>query len=88
MTGLKIEMDGHKYWLRLNSEGLPYVLKQQKASAGGFGNRLYWANVWASWYKGLPTGARARAIEAMGFVWRRDNVENFGWHKVPRIEGR
>ena len=60
-------------WLRLDSEGLPYILKRLAVLVG---------NVWASWYKGLPTGPRSRAIEAMGFVWKRDTAENLGWHKV------
>jgi len=49
-------------WLRLDSEGLPYILKRLAVLVG---------NVWASWYKGLPTGPRSRAIEAMGFVCRK-----------------
>ena len=83
MKALKLDMDGRKYLLRLDAAGEPYLLKQQKHSAGGFGNRVYWGNVWAAWYKGRPTGPRARAIEAMGFVWRQSRHSAGTRYRAP-----
>jgi hypothetical protein len=62
------EIDGARFKLTLTPEGLPYCLYREVAHRPG---RTRWALVWAEWHKGLPTGIRARAIEAMGFRWDR-----------------
>lgn len=80
---MKAEIDGVKFQLRLDADGNPYVLKRFK-QADSYG-RWIWATVWANWHKGLPTGIRKRAIEAMGFTWRRDTSPAH-WERCQPIQ--
>jgi hypothetical protein len=84
-----VEIDGKQFRLRLSPDGYqtPYVLKQLKNSAGGFGNRTYWATVWAAWHKSPDPNTKIgrRAIEAFGWTWSRD-PNNFGWVRTGEPE--
>ena len=74
---VRIEIDGREFLVKFNSSWKPYVLKERKWNQPR--SRRYWGIVWAEWHKGLPTGIRAKAIEATGFRW---NQQNQSWDEV------
>jgi hypothetical protein len=70
---MRTQVDGERFSLHLDHDGLPYALKRWN------GVRCY--QVWAEWHKGLPTGVRKRAIEQMGFKWHSETYPCH-WEKV------
>lgn len=89
-----VEVDGARYKVVVRF-GRPYTVKRWVLGANGAWQtgRPHWAATWAEWYAGLPTGGAKKALAAMGFRWRNETEETFGWwrgdvHLGPGVRGR